>query len=123
MNFASGQVVLSFKIHVLYTMEILVGGLILGSIWEKSLKSFSSFLFTFTFTNGFYPPPPLSKSGLKLVCNVNIVYGHLKSPNSQDYVQNLNEIVRTLMNSASGNRFRCRSHHKMLLTCGWIQKS
>jgi hypothetical protein len=29
----------------------------------------------------FYPPP-LSKSGLKLVCNVNIVYGSLKPDNS-----------------------------------------
>ncbi len=27
----------------------------------------------------------LSKSGLKLVCNVNIVQGNLKSENSQDY--------------------------------------
>jgi hypothetical protein len=33
----------------------------------------------------FYPPP--SKSGLKLVCNVNIVFGNLKSKNSQDYAQ------------------------------------
>jgi hypothetical protein len=30
----------------------------------------------------FYPHPPLSKSGLKLVCNVNIVYGSLKPDNS-----------------------------------------
>jgi hypothetical protein len=35
-----------------------------------------------------YPPPPSpSKSGLKLVCNVNILYGNLKSENSQDYAQ------------------------------------
>jgi hypothetical protein len=33
----------------------------------------------------FYSPPPLRKSGLKLVCNVNNVYGNLKSENSQDY--------------------------------------
>jgi hypothetical protein len=34
----------------------------------------------------FYPPPPPpGKSSLKLVCNVNIVYGNLKSENSQDY--------------------------------------
>jgi hypothetical protein len=38
-------------------------------------------LFTFTF------PPPLSKSGLKLVFNVNILHGNLKSENSQDYAQ------------------------------------
>ncbi len=38
----------------------------------------------------FTPPPPpshLSKSGLKLVCNVNIVLGNLKSENSQDDAQ------------------------------------
>ncbi len=33
------------------------------------------------------PPPSPSKRGLKLVCNVNIVYGNLKSENSQDYAQ------------------------------------
>ncbi len=31
------------------------------------------------------PPPPRSKHGLKLVCYVNIVYGYLKSENSQDF--------------------------------------
>jgi hypothetical protein len=30
---------------------------------------------------------PLSKNGLKLVCNVNFVYGKLRSKNSQDYAQ------------------------------------
>jgi hypothetical protein len=30
---------------------------------------------------------PPSKSGLKLVCNVNIVYRNLKYQNSQDYAQ------------------------------------
>ncbi len=50
----------------------------------------------FTSTNGFYsPPPPLSKSSLKLVCNINLVYRNLKSENSQDYARNLNEIVRS----------------------------
>jgi hypothetical protein len=38
-------------------------------------------------------PPPMSINGLKLVCNLNIVYGNLKSENSRDC---------TLMNSASG---------------------
>ncbi len=34
------------------------------------------------------------KSGLNLVCNVNIVYGNLKSENSQEIMtRNLNEIV------------------------------
>ncbi len=46
-------------------------------------------LCTVTTIKRFYPPPPLprSKSSLKLVCNVNIVYGNLKSENSQDYAQ------------------------------------
>jgi hypothetical protein len=55
-------------------------------------QKFSSFAFTVTSTKRFYS---LSKSGFKLVCNVNIVYGNLKSENSQDYAQNLNEIVRS----------------------------
>jgi hypothetical protein len=43
----------------------------------------------------------LSKSGFKLVCNVNIIYGgNLKSGNFQDYASNLNKIV-ALMDSAS----------------------
>ncbi len=33
------------------------------------------------------PPPPLEKSGLKAVCNVNIVYRNLNSENSHDYAQ------------------------------------
>jgi hypothetical protein len=33
----------------------------------------------------FTPYTPLSKSGLKLVCNINIVHGNLKSEKSQDY--------------------------------------
>ncbi len=63
----------------------------------------SSLLFTVIFTNGFYfppPPPPSSKSGLKLVCNVNIVYGNLKYEYSQDYAQKL-QLDCTFMNSAS----------------------
>jgi hypothetical protein len=46
-------------------------------------------LCTVTTTKRFYfsPPLPRSKSGSKLVCNVNIVYGNLKSENSQDYAQ------------------------------------
>ena len=41
------------------------------------------------------PPPPLSKSGLKLVCNVNIVDRNLKSENSQDCAQKPQQIVRS----------------------------
>jgi hypothetical protein len=42
----------------------------------------------------------LNKSGLKLVCNVNIEYRNLKSENSQDYTQKPQR-NRTFMNSAS----------------------
>jgi hypothetical protein len=47
------------------------------------------------------PPPPPNKSGLKLVDNVNIVYGNLKSEYSQDYAQKHQQNC-TFMNSASG---------------------
>ncbi len=49
------------------------------------------------------PPPTLNKSDLKLVCNVNIVYGNLKSENSQDYAQKPYQNC-TFMNLASGTR-------------------
>ncbi len=58
-------------------------GRILRRIRGKSLKSFPPLLVTFTSSYKFYSP--LNKSGLKLVCNVNIVYGNLKSENTQDY--------------------------------------
>ncbi len=46
----------------------------LDVIGPKVLEKFSSFLFTVTSANRFYPPPPPpSKSGLKLVCTINIV--------------------------------------------------
>jgi hypothetical protein len=45
-------------------------------------------------------PPSLSKSCLKLVCNVNIVHGNLQSENSQDYAQ-MPQPNCTIMNSAS----------------------
>ncbi len=48
------------------------------------------------------PLPHLSKSGLKLVCTVNIAYGHLNSENSQDYAQKPQQNC-TYMNSASGH--------------------
>ncbi len=50
-------------------------------------EEFSSLLFTVTSTNGSPPPPPPSKSGLKLVCNVNIVYGNLKPEKPKGYAQ------------------------------------
>ncbi len=52
---------------------------ILGRNWDKSFPpcySQSPLLTDFT------PPPPLKKIGLKLVCNVNILDGSLKSENS-----------------------------------------
>jgi hypothetical protein len=57
----------------------------LGRNWDKSLKSFppcysQSPLLTDS-------PPPPTKNGLKLVCNINIAYGNLKSKNSQGYAQ------------------------------------
>jgi hypothetical protein len=60
-----------------------------GRNWDKSFKSFSPC--TVTSTYGFYspPPPPLEKNGLKLVCNVNIVYRKINSENYQDYAQKL----------------------------------
>ncbi len=60
-------------------------------------SEFSSLLFTFTSTNGIYTPPLPPPS----VCNVNIVYGNLKSENSQDYAQK-SQLNYTFMNSASG---------------------
>jgi hypothetical protein len=55
-------------------------------------KEFCSLLFTVTSANGFYPPSPHPiKRGLKLFCNVNIVYGNLKT--FKIMPGNLNEIV------------------------------
>jgi hypothetical protein len=46
--------------------------------------------FTLCYSQSPTVPPPLSKSGLNLGCNVNIVYTrNLKSENSQDYAQKL----------------------------------
>ncbi len=50
----------------------------------------------------FTPLPSLSKSSLKLVCNINTVCGNLKSENSQDYAQKKTSTNCTFMNSASG---------------------
>ncbi len=58
-------------------------------------------LFTVTTTNKFYSLAPLSKSSLKLVCSVNIIYRNLTSANSQDYAQKPQRNC-TFMNSASG---------------------
>ncbi len=60
--------------------------------WDKSLKSYPHCYSQSPPLTAFTSPPPLllSKSGLKLVpkkCTLNIVYGNLKSENSQDYAQ------------------------------------
>jgi hypothetical protein len=47
---------------------------------KVSLKSFPPCYSQSPLITDFTPPPP-SNSGLKLVCNVNIVYGNLKSQN------------------------------------------
>jgi hypothetical protein len=65
------------------------------------VTEFSSLLFAVMSTKMFYSPHPLSKSGLKLFYNVNIVYGNLNSENSQDYGQKPQRNC-TFMNSASG---------------------
>ncbi len=64
---------------------------------DKSLKSFPSCYSQPLLLTDFTP----SKSGLKLVCNVNIVNGNLKSENSQDYAQKPRQNC-TFINSASG---------------------
>jgi hypothetical protein len=79
--------------HVLWE-EFVAGGRIPGRYWEKKSYEVSYLLFTVTSTNRYYPPSPPSKNGLKLVCWVNIVYGNLKSENSQDYAQKP-EILRS----------------------------
>jgi hypothetical protein len=68
-------------------------------------KEFSSLLFTVTVTSTiwFYSRTPLIKSGLKLVCYVNIVYGNLKSESSQNYAQKP-QWNCTFMNSVSAIR-------------------
>jgi hypothetical protein len=73
----------------------------LDVIGTKKSHEFSSLLFTVTSTTDF-TPLPLSESCLKLACNLNTVYGNLKSENSQDYAQKRQRNC-TFMNSASGH--------------------
>jgi hypothetical protein len=81
-------------------------GRILGRYWDKSLKNFPPCSPQSPLQQILLPPPPplfdqkWFKSGLKLVCNVNIVYGNLKSENSQDYAQEP-QLNCKFMNSAS----------------------
>ncbi len=63
----------------------------------------SSLLFTVTSTNRF-TSSPLSKSGLKLICNLNTLYKeNLKSENSHDNAQKPHRNC-TFMNSASNQK-------------------
>ncbi len=82
--------------HVWHVRNVLTRGRIHGRRWDKVLRVFLHAIHSHL--NGFYSP--WSKSGLKLVCNVNIVYGNLKSENPQDYAQKLQRNC-IFMNSAS----------------------
>jgi hypothetical protein len=60
-------------------------GQILGRNWDKSLNSFPPCYLQSPLLTDFNPLFLSKKSGLKLICAVNIVHGNLKSENSQDY--------------------------------------
>ncbi len=74
-------------------------GRIPGRNWDKSLKSFPPCYSQSPPLTDFTPTSPLSKSGLKRVSNINIVYGNLISEDFLDYAQKRNCLF---MNSASG---------------------
>ncbi len=74
---------------------------ILGRNWDKSLKSFRLCYSQSPILTDFTTPLPWPKSGLKLVCIVNIICGNVKSDNSQDYAQKPQQNC-TFMNSTSG---------------------
>jgi hypothetical protein len=79
-------------------------GRILGRNWDKNLKSCPPCYLQSPLLRIFFPL--LRKIGLKLVCNVNIVHGNLKSENSQDYAQKPQRNC-TFMSSASGVKVFC----------------
>ncbi len=91
----------SFYDHPFLWPTHVTRGPILERNWEKSFKTFppcysqSSLLKKFT-----PPPPPPAKVGWNWFFDVNIVYGKLKSENSQDYAQQPQRNC-TFMNSAS----------------------
>ncbi len=75
-------------------------GRILGRNRDKSLKNFLLAIHSHLYQRVLIPP--MSKSGLKLVCNVNVVYNRkLNSENSQDYAQKPQRNCAS-MNSAFG---------------------
>ncbi len=55
-----------------------------AKVFRVFLLAIHSHLYLRIFTT---PARPLRRNGLKLVCNVNIVYGNLKSENFHDYAQ------------------------------------
>jgi hypothetical protein len=59
----------------------------LDVVRDESFHSFPPWYSQSPLLTDFTPPHPLSKSGLKLVCNVNIVHRNLKFENSPDYAQ------------------------------------
>jgi hypothetical protein len=71
-----------------------------SSTWDKSLQSFHPCYSQSPLQTDFTPPPP-SKCGWKLILNVNIEYGNLKSENSKDYAHKP-QWNCTFMNSPSG---------------------
>ncbi len=86
-----------FRIYVCFSYATGYRGRILRRNWDNSFKSFPPCYSQSPLLTD-YPPPP-SKSGLKLVSNINIVHGNLKSENSQDYAQK-SQRNSTFMNSA-----------------------
>ncbi len=68
---------------------LLYRGQILGCIGKKVLTFLLLAIHSHLYLRILPPPPPpsRSKSCLKLVCNVNIVNGNLKSENSHDNAQ------------------------------------
>jgi hypothetical protein len=89
-------------------------GRILRRNLDKSLKSFPPCYSQSPLLTDIPPPPPLSKSGLKLVHNVNNVYGNLKS--DQDYAQKTQR-HSTFMSTAPG----CAHAQKHSLFCAqWL---
>jgi hypothetical protein len=73
----------------------------LDVIGTKVLRVFLLVIHSHPLQTGLNPPlPPPSKIGLKLVCNVNILYGNLKSKESHKYAQ-IPQLNGTFMNSAS----------------------
>jgi hypothetical protein len=79
--------------------------------WDKSLKNCPPCYSQSPLLTNLLPPP-LSKSGLKLVCNVNIVYGNLKSENTQDCAQKPQRSCK-FMNSASVHKVHTRRNSSL----------